>query len=49
MNTTSSRSSGVMSHGNIACLPNTPRTDVIGTEKNRENKILRYMSKSFFL
>lgn len=32
MNTTSSRSNGSISQGNIACLPSTPRTDVIGTE-----------------
>lgn len=31
MNTTSPFSNGSMSQGNIACLPNTPRTDVIGT------------------
>lgn len=37
MNTTSPFSNGSMSHGNIACLPKTPRTDVIGTAMRKKN------------
>lgn len=33
INTASSRSNGVMSHGSIACLAKTPCTDVMGTAK----------------
>lgn len=36
INTTSPCSNGSISHGNIACLLNTPRTDVIGTAMRKK-------------
>lgn len=46
MNTTSPFSNGSMSHGSIACLPNTPRTGVIGTvmENDEEKKQRNYLN-----